>query len=176
MGGELGKDRAVRAPERSGPVVAGGTLGRRILNGVGGAAVTLALLCVLEAGLRLIGYGYPTRFFLHHNAVGRSNVVENQWFAKRFMPPTLARRPEPMVVPVTKPPNTCRIFVFGESAAIGDPAPAFGFSRILEVLLRERYPSTRFEVINVAFTAINSHVLREIARDCRALGLSLIHI
>jgi hypothetical protein len=49
---------------------------------------------------------------------------------------------------------------------MGDPEPAFGFGRILEVLLRAKYPATKFEVVNVAITAINSHVIREIARDC----------
>src|SRR5439155_22878618 len=40
------------------------------------------------------------------------------------------------------------------------------FSRILEVLLEERCPATKFEVVNVAMTAINSHVISRIARDC----------
>jgi tetratricopeptide (TPR) repeat protein len=38
--------------------------------------------------------------------------------------------------------------------------------RYLEVLLRERYPSTTFEVICVAVTAINSHAILPIAREC----------
>lgn len=50
------------------------------------------------------------------------------------------------------------MFVLGESAAEGDPDPAFSFARILQVMLRERYPGVRIEVINVAFTAFNSHV------------------
>src|SRR6185436_11598513 len=33
-------------------------------------------------------------------------------------------------------------------------------------MLRERYPSTRFEVVNAAMTAINSHAILPIARDC----------
>ncbi len=49
---------------------------------------------------------------------------------------------------------------------MGDPEPAFGFGRILKVLLRERLPRTRFEVVNVAFTAINSHMILPIAREC----------
>lgn len=65
-----------------------------------------------------------------------------------------------------KPENTCRIFVFGESAALGDPEPAFGFGRYLEVLLRDRFPQTRFEVVCTAMTAINSHVVVPIAQDC----------
>jgi tetratricopeptide (TPR) repeat protein len=65
-----------------------------------------------------------------------------------------------------KSPDTIRIFIFGESAAMGDPEPAFGFGRILQVLLRDAMPGKRIEVLNVAVTAINSHVIREIARDC----------
>jgi len=35
-------------------------------------------------------------------------------------------------------------------------------------MLRERYPGVRFEVVNTAMTAINSHVVRAIARECAA--------
>ena len=56
-----------------------------------------------------------------------------------------------------------RIFVLGESAAMGDPDPAYGFSRYLEVMLRERFPSMKFEVVNTGSVAINSHVVLPIA-------------
>ncbi len=69
-------------------------------------------------------------------------------------------------MPAEKAPGTVRIFVLGESAAQGDPAPAFGPARELEVLLRERHPERRFEVVNVAMTAINSHAILPIAREC----------
>jgi tetratricopeptide (TPR) repeat protein len=136
------------------------------------AAVVIPLLglLVLELGLRLVGFGYSTRFLVRHPAVGSGELVENQRFPRQFFPPTRARYPEPVRLAVPKPPGTVRVFVFGESAAMGDPAPAFSVARVLEVLLRERHPGTRFEVMNVAFTAINSHVIRAIARDCRPLG------
>lgn len=70
-----------------------------------------------------------------------------------------------MIEPV-KPPGVVRIFIFGESAAQGDPEPSFGAGRYLEALLRERYPGVKFEVVNVAITAINSHVIVPIAREC----------
>src|ERR1019366_6362812 len=56
--------------------------------------------------------------------------------------------------------------ILGESAAMGDPEPAYGASRYLEVLLRERFPAQKFEIVNVAITAINSHVILPIARAC----------
>ena len=46
------------------------------------------------------------------------------------------------------------------------PEPAYGASRYLEILLRERSPDIKTEVVNVAFTAINSHVIVPIAREC----------
>jgi hypothetical protein len=64
--------------------------------------------------------------------------------------------------------DTIRVFVFGESAAYGDPQPEFGLCRVLEALLDGRYPDKHFEVINTAMTAINSHVILPIARDCAA--------
>lgn len=136
---------------------------------VAAGAIPLLGLLVVECLLRLTGFGYPTGFFVHHPATGPDRWVENQRFPWRFFPVPLTRHPNPVVIAARKPPGTCRIFVFGESAAEGDPAPAFGFSRILEVLLRDRYPQLRFEVVNVAFTAINSHVILPIARDCARL-------
>jgi hypothetical protein len=69
-------------------------------------------------------------------------------------------------MPVRKSPNTYRIFILGESAAAGDPEPAYGAGRYLEALLEARYPGTRFEIINTGITAIDSHVILPIARDC----------
>jgi Flp pilus assembly protein TadD len=126
----------------------------------------LFVLGLLELGLRLIGYGYPTHFFLPDRINGEKIVHDNQQFGWRFFPPSIARTPRPVVLSALKPPQTCRIFVFGESAAFGDPSPAFGLPRMLEVLLRNRYPNVHFEVVNAAMTAINSNVILPIARDC----------
>ncbi len=124
------------------------------------------LLVILELGLRLAGYGYETAFFRPRRIGGKACFIENRQFGWRFFGPRLARTPLPLAIRDPKPPGSCRIFVFGESAAYGDPQPAFGVSRHLEVLLGARFPQTRFDVVNVAMTGINSHVVREIARDC----------
>src|SRR5256886_2988488 len=128
--------------------------------------VPLLVLAFLEAVLRLAGFGYPTNFFLKTRINGRARYVENDKFGLRFFPPALARSPSPLVMPAGKTNHTCRLFILGESAALGDPEPAFGFGRFLQVLLNERFPGTRFEVVCAAMTAINSHVILPIARDC----------
>lgn len=126
----------------------------------------LLLLALVEIVLRLGNYGYDTGFFQKTKINGQEFVINNDTFSRRFFPPTLARWPGTLKFPANKPADTIRIFVFGESAAMGDPQPAYGASRYLDVLLRERYPGKRFEVVNVAFTAINSHVILPIAREC----------
>jgi tetratricopeptide (TPR) repeat protein len=78
----------------------------------------------------------------------------------------MIKTPQMYVIPAEKPPKTFRIVVLGESAAMGDPEPAYGAYRYLEMLLREKHPDKKFEIINVAFTAINSHVIVPIAREC----------
>jgi tetratricopeptide (TPR) repeat protein len=100
---------------------------------------------------------------------GRKVLIENDRFGWRFFGPALARTPRPIELPLSKPPGTCRIFIFGESAAYGDPKPEFGLPRMLEALLRGRYPGKKFEVVNVAMTGINSNVILPIARDCEGL-------
>ncbi len=111
---------------------------------------------LLETGLRLGGYGYPTAFFVGPDACG--TYTTNYRFGWRFFPRALAREPYTCFLSA-KPPGTVRIFVLGGSAAMGASHPSFSFGRILEVMLREKYPETQFEVINAAMTAINSHVV-----------------
>jgi tetratricopeptide (TPR) repeat protein len=128
--------------------------------------VPLSVLGMLELGLRVAGFGYPTRLFLPLTIDGEEFLVPNEKFTHRFFPPALARTPLPGRMAAQKPAGTYRIFLFGESAAYGDPDPSFGVGRYLEALLETRYPATDFEVVTVGMAAINSHVLLPIAREC----------
>lgn len=126
----------------------------------------ILLVVAVELGLRLAGYGYATSFFLEQRQEHGTRLIENRKFGWRFFPPAVARSPQPLSLAAAKAPDTIRIFIFGESAAMGDPEPAYGFPRQLERMLRARHPDRAFEVVNTAMTAINSHVIRDIARDC----------
>jgi tetratricopeptide (TPR) repeat protein len=126
----------------------------------------LLLLALVELGLRLAGCGYPTAFFLNSREGDRPMLTDNPKFGWRFFPPAVARAPRPLFLAARKPPGTVRIFVLGESAAMGDPAPAYGFARQLERILQARHPDQTIEIVNAAMTAINSHVIRQIAQDC----------
>jgi tetratricopeptide (TPR) repeat protein len=128
--------------------------------------VPLLVFGGLEAALRLAGYGYRTSFFNKIRLSQQDFLVGNESFSLRFFPPQLMRWPNPILMEARKPTNTYRIFILGESAAQGDPEPAYGAGRYLEVLLRERCPGEHFEIINMAITAINSNVILPIARAC----------
>ncbi len=130
--------------------------------------VLVLLLC--EILLRLGHYGLETSYFTKSMIQGQSVLVPNEDFSRRFFPKELARSPNPQVITAQKPTETIRIFVFGESAALGDPKPSAGFWRYLETLLENRHPDQQFEVVCVAMTAINSHVILPIARECAQLN------
>jgi tetratricopeptide (TPR) repeat protein len=142
--------------------------------------VPAVFFLLLELGLRAFGFGYPTSFFIRTQIPSRADEVykENVDFGRRFFPPGLLRLGVPIVLPAVKSKDTYRVFVIGESAAMGFPDPAHGFSRILEVMLHQRYPTTQFEVINTAVVAINSHVALPIARECveHAPDLFVVHL
>ncbi len=131
--------------------------------------IPLFLLGLVELGLRVAGYGYTTSYWRPSKIDGRDYLIPNHTFTYRFFPPKLARAPLHLRMLPKKPPHVYRVFVFGESAAWGDPEPSYSVGRQLEILLQERYPGTDFEVVTTAMTAINSHAILPIARECARL-------
>ena len=140
-------------------------LGRLLLA----VLVPAAVVAAVEAALRLADAGRPTAFLVEAKAPDGARWIDNQYFGLRFFPPWMTRMPAPISCLKAKPEGTIRVVVLGESAAMGEPSPEFGPARRLEANLRSHHPGRRFEVVNAAMTAVNSHVLREIARDVRAL-------
>jgi len=144
------------------------------------AAMTIipaAFFLLLEGGLRLFGYGFEPAFFVELPvSEGDELLTTNQKFAWRFFPPTGARPPVPVRLSPQKPSGVYRVFVFGGSAAMGSPEPAFSFPRILATMLRQRLPNARFEIVNAAMEAMNSHVARAIAREAAELDADLFII
>jgi tetratricopeptide (TPR) repeat protein len=145
--------------------MAGGR-GRWLFRLAAAFGVPAVLLLMTELGLRLLGFGYSTSFLLPAVSQGKKIWVQNNRFTWRYLGPRLARNPHRISIPRAKEPGTIRIFVFGESAAEGDPQMEFGLPRMLQAMFSLRHPRTHFEVVNAAITAINSHVIRDIARDC----------
>lgn len=125
--------------------------------------VPVVLLGVIEGALRLFGVGFPTELTVPCTVKGQPAACYNLFFPAPFFPPGMIKTPQAYAIPAEKAQGSYRIFVLGESAAMGDPDPAYAFSRYLEVMLRQRYPAMKFEVVNTGSVAINSHVLLPIA-------------
>jgi tetratricopeptide (TPR) repeat protein len=123
------------------------------------------LLILTEGALRLFHVGYSTDLMEPCTVHGRPSSCYNLFFPAPFFPPGMIKTPQFFSIVPVKPKNSFRIFVLGESAAMGDPDPAYGFSRYLEVMLRSRFPGLKFEVVNTGMVAVNSHVIRVIARQ-----------
>ncbi|MGD8786668.1 MAG: hypothetical protein PVJ60_04525, partial [Phycisphaerales bacterium] len=124
------------------------------------------LFLLLELGLRAGGYGFPADAIIEYKADGGVSCCDNVKFCWRFFPKEIAREFNPFSFSADKSKDTYRIFVLGASAAQGEPDGAFGFGRVLQVMLQDKYPGVNFEVIIAATAAINSHVVVEIAKDC----------
>ncbi len=142
--------------------------------------ITAVSLVLLELGLGAAGVGYDTRYFIPAAAIPAAGdagakpaapgeLEANQRFAWRFQPPTGATVPLPIRIPAGKPADHVRIFIFGGSAAMGWPDAAYGFGRVLEVMLAELYPARKFDVIVTAMEGMNSHVARVIADEAAGL-------
>ena len=129
--------------------------------------VSFVILILIEIGLRIADFGYPTEFFVQAN--NPKSYTSNSKFGWQFYPHNTANRPHPLLMAEEKQPGVLRIFVLGESAAVGRPDPGFSFGRILETILQRQYPSKRFEVVNAAMRGINSHIILPIAKECAEL-------
>lgn len=123
-------------------------------------------ILLLESGLRIVRYGYHPEAIIKSKVNSKEVRCDNSKFGWRFFPKNISREFSPFTLDENKADNTYRIFILGASAAQGEPSPPFSFGRILNVMLREAYPGVDFEVIVAAMAAINSHVVREIAKDC----------
>jgi tetratricopeptide (TPR) repeat protein len=125
----------------------------------------LLLLALTEGALRFFNVGYSTSLMEPCSIQGHRSSCYNLFFPAPFFPPGMIKTPQVFSIDPIKAPNAYRIFVLGESAAMGDPDSAYGFSRYLEVMLRQRFPQVKFEVVNSGMVAINSHVSLVIARE-----------
>ena len=119
--------------------------------------VPIVVLVIVEVSLRIAGVGFSTSLLSPCTVKGNPASCYNLFFATPYFPAGMVQTPRLYSIPATKSSGTYRIFV------LGDPDSAYGFSRYLEVMLRERFPAMRFEVVNTGSVAINSHVVLRIA-------------
>ena len=128
--------------------------------------IPVAFFVLLEAGLRLGGYGASYPLFVE--APGRSDYLyQSRDVARRYFSRT-ATVPTSLTdyFEKTKKPGTLRVFVQGGSTAAGFPYyMGASFSRMLEGRLAETLPDRNVEVVNTAMAAVNSYTLLDLADE-----------
>jgi lysophospholipase L1-like esterase len=131
--------------------------------------IPVLLFALLEAGLRIGGYGSDYPLFVRFDQAP-GYLIANRDVGRRYFRHE-AGVPTPMgdLFRATKPTDTYRVFVQGASTTAGFPYYHGGaFSRMLEQRLQETFPDREIEVINIALDATNSHTLLDLAPEILA--------
>jgi tetratricopeptide (TPR) repeat protein len=131
----------------------------------------VSLLGLAELSLRSAGYGQSTAYLTERNFDGQAYYMPGKAFFQQFFSLPVDSFTNwddfEFQIPVRKAENTVRIFVFGSSAANGQPPDAAAsFWRMLEVMLTATFPQFTFEVCCVACPMANSNVMWGAARAC----------
>jgi len=141
---------------------------RRRLFAVITALMPFVFLLLLEAGLRLAGFGHSYPLFVP--VAGAPDFLRaNPEVIRRFMvderdTPSLWIRP--VYFRHKKAPGTFRIFVQGESTTEGFPY-GFGASPagMLQQRLQRTFPDRKIEVVTTAMSAVNTYTLLDFSRE-----------
>ncbi len=123
--------------------------------------IPVLFILLFEIGLRLADYGGDTTLFVptpteNSDYLGINRDVCRRYFYKDEFVPS----PRKDLFLKVKPENSYRIFVLGGSTVAGFPyGNNLTFTRILQRRLVDIFPDKRIEVVNCAFTAINTYTL-----------------
>ena len=127
--------------------------------------IPVLFFALLELGLTIAGVGTSYDYFREIDINGEPYYQENPDFADQFYPPSLNIGPLENTIAKERDPELVRVFILGGSAALGFPHKNHGFDRLLEAQLRAALPSRRVEVVNLAMTSVNSHVMYAVAQS-----------
>ncbi len=126
--------------------------------------VPLAFFLLLEASLRWLNLGQDFGYFRQIEIEGEPFLQENPVFAHQFYAPELNIGPLYNTFAANLDADDLRVYLLGGSAAMGFPHRNHGLDRLLATRLKVALPNKQIEVINTAMTAVNSHVIYEVAK------------
>ena len=138
----------------------------------------IVFIVFLEIGLRLGDYGGDLRLFIPATTGYENYLRCNPDVARRYfyIQNTIPTPPKDLFL-AEKPKDVFRIFVMGGSTAAGFPyGNNMMFSRILQKQLEETYTEQKFEIVNVAMSAINSYTLLDLIDEVLEQNPNLILI
>ena len=137
------------------------------------------LLAIIEAALRLTGFGNSYPLFIEAEALD-GYMQPNPDLIKRYFPdperaPDIS--PDTTYFRSEKSADTFRIVVQGGSSAAGFPYGRFGsLSGMLKQRFKRQYPDKDIEIINTAMSAVNSYTLLDLSDEIIAIDPDLILI
>jgi tetratricopeptide (TPR) repeat protein len=135
---------------------------------------SLAILGLLVLAEALLRWHDPTlrSSLAEPITIGRTEWLRvNRGFLERYFPLGIPILPElkPTVFRASKQPGTFRVLCLGESSMFGTPYQVSAtIPAMVRRKLRRMYPDRDIEVISLAASAINSHVIRDLAE--RSIG------
>lgn len=139
-------------------------------------AIPVLFFVLLEAGLRLGGYGQDYPLFVPLEDYPQYLRINPEAGVPFF--PVTGTQPgvaETDVFLAEKPEASFRVFVLGGSSAAGYPYHYNGsFSAILREILEVQHPERRIEVVNLAMPAVSSFAVRHFARQLAPFDPDLV--
>jgi tetratricopeptide (TPR) repeat protein len=139
--------------------------------------IPVIVLGLLEASLRLFGFGevYPT--VIKERRGGKEVYVINRALARRYFGESGTSIPEPQddSFEIEKSDSTTRIFCLGESTMAGFPYEYNGTApAALRDILTAMRPGWKYEVVNVGMSAVSSFVIEDVLKDLMAYQPDLV--
>tara|TARA_R110002049_G_scaffold57021_4_gene156854 strand:+ start:52319 stop:54211 length:1893 start_codon:yes stop_codon:yes gene_type:complete len=115
---------------------------------------------ILELVLNLANFGNDLSLFVTDKQDSSLQHLNDKVSLRYFIQEKNATKGKIESFTKVKPANTARIFVQGESTAVGFPYFFNGtFPRMLKYGIRQSDPTIQVELINLAMTALNSYAL-----------------
>ena len=151
--------------------------GRRRLFTAATALLPVLFFVLLEAGLRLGGYGADYPLFVDAPGVPGYLTPSREVAGRYFAPGATLPTPNPDYFRRDKPEGTVRIVAQGGSSAAGFPFyRGAAFPQVLGERIRRAYPDRDVEVVNTAMAAVNSYTLLDLADEILAQRPDLVVI
>lgn len=127
----------------------------------------------LEIFFLAAGFFKPPQLVRSVDHKGKKYFTVDPQYGRLFLQRTDVPPLSPLWIPVEKPPGTRRVVLLGESAAAGYPMSQYDLGRLVQARWNSKFPGTPIEVVNLSLVAVNSHALREFAREAAVLDPDL---
>lgn len=130
------------------------------------ALLPVLLIVLLEGALRVVHFGHDLSLFVQDKKQPYLLHLNSKVSLRYFLQEKNATNGNTELFLRQKPENLIRIFVQGESTAVGFPYFHNGaFPRMLDYRLHKDIPEINLELVNLSMTALNSYAVYDFADE-----------